>query len=389
MLHRFARREQHLLGFLVAVPLALLCASSSAEAAKPGADAKMNTQVKTMGRYVAIDNVCAWPNLTLLPDGSIAALIYGHPSHLQGPGDVECWVSEDGRGLWEKRGIAAPREPKTTRGNVAAGLAHNGDLVVLAAGWGYAPNYRSCTLAPWVCRSSDGGCTWAIDKAESSIVFPESASRQSPKGKITPFGDIVRLAEQTLAVSFYGASGRAWVLFSRDDGRTWGDAALMAEQHLSEATVLRLRPDRWLAASRAAPGADGNWPSWGMSLLESSDEGRTWRSHGAITPPGQYPGHLLELQDGRILLTFGMRDISAIGFRLSADEGRTWSPTDIILNIPSWKGLTFDPPYREKDLGYPATVQLTDGTLVTAYYSIGVEQHTRYHMGVVRWTLDE
>jgi len=26
-----------------------------------------------MERYIAIDNVCAWPNLTVLPDGTLAA----------------------------------------------------------------------------------------------------------------------------------------------------------------------------------------------------------------------------------------------------------------------------------------------------------------------------
>jgi hypothetical protein len=35
------------------------------------------------------------------------------------------------------------------------------------------------------------------------------------------------------------------------------------------------------------------------------------------------------------------------------------------------------------DGGYPATVQLKDGTLVTAYYSNGIPRHRRYHMGVV------
>ena len=27
-----------------------------------------------MDRYIAIDNVCAWPNLTVLPDGRIGIL---------------------------------------------------------------------------------------------------------------------------------------------------------------------------------------------------------------------------------------------------------------------------------------------------------------------------
>jgi len=36
-----------------------------------------------MERYVAIDNVCAWPNLTMLPNGTIVTAYYcsGTPAH--------------------------------------------------------------------------------------------------------------------------------------------------------------------------------------------------------------------------------------------------------------------------------------------------------------------
>ena len=38
------------------------------------------------------------------------------------------------------------------------------------------------------------------------------------------------------------------------------------------------------------------------------------------------------------------------------------------------------------DGGYPASVQLDDGAIVTAYYSSCVPRcHDRYHMGVVLW----
>ena len=34
-----------------------------------------------MERYIAIDDVCAWPNLTPMPDGFIAAVIFNQPTH--------------------------------------------------------------------------------------------------------------------------------------------------------------------------------------------------------------------------------------------------------------------------------------------------------------------
>ena len=51
-------------------------------------------------RYVAIDDKCAWPNLTLLPDGRIVATIFGEPCHQLWEGSSECWISRDGGRLW-------------------------------------------------------------------------------------------------------------------------------------------------------------------------------------------------------------------------------------------------------------------------------------------------
>src|SRR4030095_2239462 len=92
-------------------------------------------------RYVAVDNVCAWPNLTLLKDGTIVAAIFNHPSHGEAGGDVEGWTSTEGGRIGKWRGVPAAHEPRTNRMNVAAGTANDGALVVLASGWG-GENFR-------------------------------------------------------------------------------------------------------------------------------------------------------------------------------------------------------------------------------------------------------
>ena len=91
-----------------------------------------------MERYIAIDNVCAWPNLTRMPDGRIIAAIFNQPCHGRWEGDVEGWETRDEGRFWTRCGVAAPHEPETNRMNVGAGLAGNGDLIVLASGWGGA-----------------------------------------------------------------------------------------------------------------------------------------------------------------------------------------------------------------------------------------------------------
>lgn len=327
-------------------------------------------------RYVAIDNVCAWPNLMLLPNGTIIATIHNEPSHGLHEGEVECWASTDGGRFWKLRGVPAPHDPGTIRMNVAAGLAHDGSLIVLSSGWG-GRQFRGEVLPVWVCRSADGGRTWR-----------HSVSVTSPPGVdyLVPFGDIQRLTGQTLAASFYHMDKRkeggqpppavrregSYLLFSQDDGLTWGGGVVIGPELFSETALLRLRGDRWLAAARTTRDVH-------LDLFTSNNEGQTWVNTGPLTLPSQHPGHLLRLADGRILLSYGVREQNhqGIAVRASADEGKTWGPATWLVHL---EGTT--------DGGYPATVQLPDGVLVTAYYSNGIPQHQRYHMGIVRWSAD-
>lgn len=354
---------------------ACLLVAGSLHAVEPEPQLQTQPQVlkpKIVSSELAVPDVCAWPNLTLLPDGTIVAMIFNQPNHLErAGGDLECWASTDGGKTWAKRGTPAAHATKTSRANTAVGLAHNGDLVVLVSGWHYAPRRR---LPPWVCRSSDQGRTWRVDKSRSAVFFPDGAEYDDRGQRmIKPFGDIVALPGGKLAASFYHDYGTVWIHFSDDDGRTWPEASVLSSDHRGETAILRLQSDRWLAASRVERGPDGKTPPWGLRLFVSEDDGRTWSPKQSLTSALQHPGHLLRLKDGRILLTFGMRGVGAIGIRASDNEGRTWSSGEVLQSLG--KG----------DLGYPATIQLGDGSLVTAYYY----SKPAYHMGVVRWSLDE
>jgi len=81
-----------------------------------------------------------------------------------------------------------------------------------------------------------------------------------------------------------------------------------------------------------------------------------------------------------VLLVYGMRNRGLYGVSacISQDHGDTWGAPELLAR---WEGAT--------DGGYPASVQVEDGTVVTAYYCSGVEAHQRYHMGVVRWRLED
>jgi hypothetical protein len=348
-------------------PLLVIGAVALAVAA---ADVPKDETVPLVGRYVAIDNVCAWPNLTMLRDGTIVATIFGQPSHGRLPGDVECWVSRDGQ-FWKKRGIAAEHEPSANRMNVAAGLDRDGNLLVLASGWSLKREADKFVLGEvlpaWSCRSPDARA-WKVCKD----ALPEPAEGTN---NYIPFGDVVVAADGSLRAACYAqlatSQGRkpaharqSWV-FRSEDGNHWQRGSLIGPVH-NETTLLHLGGDRWLAAARREF----------VELFRSDDDCATWQSLGPVTGRNEINADLLKLADGRLLLTFGRRipDRFGVGVRLSSDEGKTWS-----------KPLTLVGDLLSADCGYPSSVERPDGTIVTAYYASGIAAHRRYHMGVVLW----
>ena len=338
--------------------------------------------MENLERYIAIDNKCAWPNLTLMPDGSIVAAIFGEPCHQLWEGSSECWISRDGGKLWSFLSVPAHHEPGMCRGDLAAGLTHDNAFVVLCAGRKFAqpkgePIDRSRTpdqqgdQEAIVCRSEDGCKTWSHSM---SLSYPANVS------SAIPFGDVVKLPERRLGVSCYTMvkeSDSAWIYFSEDDGRTWGDARLIGADLYNETDLLYLGDGKLLAAARSRGGGE-------TFIFDSDDCGQTWACRGPATLPLQMPAHLCQLQDGSILLTYGVRNRGMLGVcaRVSKDEGLTWDAPRVLFNTTV--NIANASP-QGVDGGYPGSVQLADGTIVTAYYCQRIAAHQRYHMGVVLW----
>ena len=333
------------------------------------------TEIQNAEHVLAVENVCAWPNLTLMPDGTIIAVIHNQPSHGQQEGQLECWASSDGR-EWERRGYPAPNDPQTVRMNCAAGRTRSGDLVVLCSGWTDRKQpqrpkqraFRDDILRAWVCRSSDGGRTWTQHK--------EFIAREAPWSEHIPFGDILVAEDGSLRASTYQGkfvdetqatkiSGwRSWQLRSDDDGLTWEAVNVIGPRH-NETSLFHAGGKRWLAAARIDA----------VELISSGDDGATWGEPLRVTERNEINAHLTRLNDGRLLLTYGNRikDQYGVLAKLSNDEGTSWSPPIRLART------------NESDCGYPATVQRSDGRLVTAYYAKSGDLSDKYHMGVVIW----
>ncbi len=344
------------------VPLLLLAIIAPGSASASAAEAVP----PSITRYIAVDNVCAWPNLTLLGDGTIAAIIHNQPSHARKEGDIDCWVSRDGA-FWEKRAQPAPNEPGTVRMNVAAGRARNGDLIVLCSGWKFEQGRLAGIVPVWVTRSGDQGRSWQITKA-----FPGPEPGWT---HFVPFGPIVSGADDRLHATCYARglkdpkARHVWHFTSADDGRTWRRGAVIGPDH-NETSIFHAGGDRWLAAAR-------HNATYRTILFRSDDKGASWHGGEPVTETSELNAHLLRLADGRILLTYGKRldGHSGVLAKFSRDEGRTWSAPVRLMHSAS------------RDCGYPSSVQRADGRIVTAHYSQGIVNHDRYHMGVAIWEL--
>ena len=110
---------------------------------------------------------------------------------------------------------------------------------------------------------------------------------------------------------------------------------------------------------------------------ESSDGGKTWSVPHPIGVWG-LPSHLLRLDDGRLLMSYGYRR-KPFGnqARFSSDHGRKWS-----------EPLTISEDGAGGDLGYPSTVQLADGSLLSVWYELPAGSQ-RAVLRQARWHLKE
>ena len=236
-------------------------------------------------------------------------------------------------------------------------------------------------LGSWVMSSDNGGATWG-----APIRVPVTA----PHGPILlQSGDLLYFGKEYITDWSQRGKGAIMAVRSSDGGRTWtaeGAVPLYegsVEPNYHEPHVVELPSGKLVGVIRVqsfGPDADVTrlgLVDFSMAQTESTDGGRTWTRAQPMGFHGS-PPHLLRHSSGALILTYGYR-LAPFGQRvaLSWDDGANWDHDWIIRD---------DGP--DGDLGYPATVTLSDGSLFTVYYQKVGGDH-RCSLLWSRWRLPE
>ena len=224
---------------------------------------------------------------------------------------------------------------------------------------------RQAELGQWMIRSTDGGVTWS--ERYSSIVNSPHGPVQLSDGRLLYAG-----------VKLWDKSRDVGVCQSLDDGQSWqwlagiptrpgDDSKNYHELHAVEAgdgtLVVQIR--------------NHNSAHHRETLqCESGDGGKSWTVPHPIGVWG-LPSHLLRLKDGRLLMSYGhRRQPFGIQARVSHDSAKTWS-----------KPISLASDGAGGDLGYPSTVELEDGRLVTVWYE-RMKQSPKAVLRQAKWSLE-
>lgn len=205
---------------------------------------------------------------------------------------------------------------------------------------------RQAALGVWMKRSTDSGVTWS-GRYDSLL--------NSPHGPIQLTDGRLLYAGKEL----YREPHRIGVCESRDDGQSWNWlATIPPREGDNHRDYHELHAVETVDGSLLVHIRNHNATNSRETLqCKSTDGGKTWSVPRSIGVWG-LPSHLLRLRDGRLLMSYGHRR-KPFGnqSRISEDGGQTWSEAFAISADGS-----------SGDLGYPSTVQLSDGSLLTAWY---------------------
>ncbi len=350
-------------------------------------------------------NYCGWPTVCMADNGVLYAVASGMRMTHVDPAGKDCmWVSYNEGKTWGPTTIihdsyfddrdAGITDMGGGKMVFAAFTDFYEDYLasLLSADWfgekfktiakGYVESWKSLSdedrakgNVSFVKLTDDYGVTWS-DPIEVGLSAPHGPS-------VCKDGTLVYMGKEFK--SGWNSDLPIVVHSSKDGGKTWEytgtvpvpeeiTAPCMYEPH-----VVELPGGRLLGAIRVHNRPAPLDPMNTVYTTFSDDKGKTWSTPKCIGVDG-LPPHLLVHSSGAVICTYACRTAATQSERavVSYDNGETWTE-DYILDTDIGK---------QKDMGYPSTAELSDGSLITVYYQALPDD---WHTSVLytKWKLEK
>ncbi|MDQ2947688.1 MAG: glycoside hydrolase [Acidobacteriota bacterium] len=316
-------------------------------------------------------------DLIPLKNGDILLTAREATEHIAPDGDVIMLRSRDGGKTWGEKQVIGGQPDLDEREGCGVQL-RDGTIVVAifynslyrpdgSYEWGWETKVKFGAgkqyLGTYTITSKDNGKTWSkpsfIDTKGmpfSDTEGPADAPVEMPDGSVlmpvmgyNVRGDVKNQASVLLKSTDLGKSWQYFSTIAEDPGNRLG--------HFQEPALVLTKRGRLIAAMRNDGPEKAIWTSY------SDDQGRTW-TPAKQSPMIGHPADLIQLGDGRILCTYGTRpgrhaDPGGIRATFSSDNGETWQID---------KEVQIRRDFLNLDIGYPESLQLADGRILTVYY---------------------
>lgn len=331
-------------------------------------------------------------DLIQLQSGEILLMTREGTEHISDDGDVVLVRSNDGGKTWGGRQVIAALKNLDERegcgiqlrdGTIVVGIYYN---ALYRKDGAYLPNAErerllaepnQRHLGAYIITSNDNGHTWSQPNhietkgmPFGSLEGPTDAPIELPDGSIL------------MGIIGYSPAGdkgnRAAVMIrSTDQGKTWSYLSTMANDPggklggFMEPGIVRTK------AGRIVTGLRNHGTDHAIYITYSDDAGKTWAPVKQTAMIG-HPVDLIELKDGRLMATYGIRPgrhTTPGGVRacFSRDQGETW-------DIQTEVAIRSD--FMNWDIGYPESIQVADGRVLTVYY---YNLFNKYYIGGTYW----
>ena len=332
-------------------------------------------------------------DLIKLKNGELLIFAREGTEHISNDGDVFLLRSPDNGKTWgNKQWVGAIKDLDEREGcgiqlkdgTIVLAIFYNGHYFPDGTYYSWAPDRQlpKDTVPPrigtYVITSKDNGHTWSKpnfidvrDMPVTGLEGPTDAPIEMPDGSVIM---------GVIGYSLHGDSKNTGsiLLRSTDKGKSWNYVSTIANDPggklggFMEPGIVRTKTGRIVAGLRNHGQDQAIW------ITYSDDNGKTWVPVFKTDMIG-HPVDLIQLSDGRLMASYGIREVHAKpgGVRacFSNDNGKTW-------DIKTERQLRND--FINVDVGYPESLELSNGKIFTAYY---YNLFGKYYLGGIYWKL--